>query len=255
MSSVIWTPDALSSSDRPLNGKAWRAVEAQHHVSTAKLTDSLAEQRRLEELIEQSKPVIPEDCRHLSFLLSTPFRYGSAYPQGSRFRRAGFTAGVFYASEVPRTAMVEIAFYRLLFFAESPDTPWPRNPGEYTAFAVEFATERAIDLTVPPLDAHRDMWRHPIDYAPCQSLADSARAQDVDVIRYESARSPARAINLALLRCRAFVRSEEVGRQTWRIHLSASGVRLFCEMPRESADLPRASFNSDPRVAAMTWDR
>src|SRR5580704_470474 len=104
MSSSIWTHEELSSSARPLEAKAWRAVEAQHQVSTAKLTDDMAEQRRLEQLIESSKPTIPVECRHLNFLLSTPFRYGAPYPIGSRFRRAGLTQGVFYASELARTA-------------------------------------------------------------------------------------------------------------------------------------------------------
>ena len=101
-----------------MEGRCWRAVEAQHHVSTAKLTDTLADQRRLEDLIERSKPTVPEDCGHLNFLLSTPFRYGSVYPHGSRFRRAGVTPGVFYAAGLPATAVAELAFYRLLFFAE-----------------------------------------------------------------------------------------------------------------------------------------
>jgi hypothetical protein len=40
-----------------------------------------------------------------------------------------------------------MAFHRLLFFAESPNTPWPANPAEYTAFSTEYATKMAIDLT------------------------------------------------------------------------------------------------------------
>ena len=38
-------------------------------------------------------------------------------------------------SEHPHTAIAELCFHRLLFFAELPDTPWPGNAGEYTAFA------------------------------------------------------------------------------------------------------------------------
>src|SRR5690606_19971163 len=98
MSSSIWTRDALSFEAAPARGTCWRIVEAQHHVSTAKLTDSAEEQMRLEELIEGSKPPIPEGCRGLHYLLFTPFRYGAAYPRGSRFRRAGMTPGVYYAS-------------------------------------------------------------------------------------------------------------------------------------------------------------
>jgi RES domain len=255
MSSPIWTPAGLSSEARPLAGRAWRPVEAQHQVSTAKLTDTLADQHRLERIIEATKPAIPEECRHLHFLLATPFRYGAPYPRGSRFRRAGLTPGVFYASELSRTAMIEIAFWRLLFFAESPDTPWPENAGEFTAFAVEFATVRAIDLAAPPFDRHRDVWRHPTDYSMCQGLADDARAQGIQILRYESARAGDRAIDFALLTCRVFQKMEEVGRQTWRMHLSSSGVRLFCEMPAEGIDLPRTAFARDPRTADMHWDR
>jgi hypothetical protein len=39
----------------------------------------------------------------------------------------------------------------------------------------------------------------------------------------------------ALLACRTFTKSEEVGRQTWRIHFSRTGVRMFCEMPSSAS--------------------
>ena len=77
----------------------------------------------LERLIDRTKPPVPPECRHLDFLLSTPFRYGAVYPTGSRFRRAGMTEGVFYAAETSVTAVAEMTFYRLLFFAESPQHP------------------------------------------------------------------------------------------------------------------------------------
>ena len=114
MPSPISTPGALRSERVALEGKVWRLVEAQHRVSTLKLVDDLAEQALLEEIIEESKPPVPPECRHLDYLLATPFRYGAAYPRGSRFRRAGRTLGVFYAAEAPRTAVAEMAFYRLL---------------------------------------------------------------------------------------------------------------------------------------------
>ena len=118
MSSNTSTPAALSSDAHSLAGTCWRLVEAQHHVSTLKLVDSVDEQELLEDLIEATKPPVPPECRDLHYLLSTPFRYGTVYPTGSRFRRAGLTEGVFYASEKPETAVAEMAFYRLLFFAE-----------------------------------------------------------------------------------------------------------------------------------------
>src|ERR1700730_13620145 len=116
MPSTTWTRAALSSSARPLSGICWRVVEAQHHVSTLKLVDTLDEQQQLEALIEDTKPPVPPECRHLHYLLSTPFRYGAPYPTGSRFRRAGISEGVFHAAEALESAAAEMTFHRLLFF-------------------------------------------------------------------------------------------------------------------------------------------
>src|SRR5580704_15809002 len=167
MSSNTWTPAALASELRKFSGRCWRLVEAQHRVSTLKLVDNLAEQQLLENLIEGTKPAVPPECRHLDYLLATPFRYGAEYPKGSRFRRPGKTPGVYYAAETPQTAAAEMAFYRLLFFAESPATPWPSDAAEYTAFAVSIATDSLVDLTEPPLVTDRTQWTDPIDYQPC----------------------------------------------------------------------------------------
>ena len=111
-----------------------------------KLVDTLDEQALLEDELEATKPPLPPACVHLDYLLATPFRYGR-YPGNSRFRREGYSPGVFYASEKVETAVAETAFYRLLFFVESPGTPWPRNALEFTAFEARYATTSAIDLT------------------------------------------------------------------------------------------------------------
>jgi hypothetical protein len=255
MSSSTWTPAALSSDARALAGDCWRLVEAQHHVSTLKLVDSVDEQRILEDLIEATKPPLPPECRGLHYLLSTPFRYGSAYPSGSRFRRAGNTAGVFYASEQPQTAVAEMAFHRLLFFAESPGTPWPANPAEYTAFCAEYAAEKAIDLTKGRYGAHRAKWMHVADYSHCQAFADAARGAGIEIIRYGSVRDPGRGKNLALLTCRAFAKTAPTHQQTWRIHLGEAGVQAICEAPKSGITFDRRTFAADPRIARLRWLR
>jgi hypothetical protein len=260
MSSSISTPTALLSEEllshaQRASGIGWRVIEAQHRVSTMKITDTQAEQALLENLIEQSKPSLPPECQGLHYLLATPFRYGAPYPHGSRFRRAGMTPGVFYASKHVETAIAETAFWRLLFYADSPDTPWPSNAGEYTAFAVQYATSRAIDLTRPPLNARRDAWMHPTKLDECQALAEAARAANIEVIRYASVRDPKHRLNVALLTCRAFSVKQETARQTWRIHLGAYGVRTQCEMPQLSIDFDTQVFASDPRIAKIRWER
>lgn len=248
----IWTPDALSSEARAIERTCWRLVEAQHRVSTLKLVDSLAEQTMLEDLLERSKPPVPPECWHLHYLLSTPFRYGSLYPKGSRFRRAGLTPGVYYGSEGVETAVAETSFHRLLFFAESPATPWPDNAPEFTAFSVPFATERAIDLTAEPFSADRGVWTSPTEYEPCQALADSARSADIQLIRYESVRDPKAGANAALLTCDAFAARTPAQRQTWRLRLGSHGVQALCEFPDLRLEFPRSAFAIDPRLAAVS---
>lgn len=254
MSSSTWTADALASSAAPLRGRLWRVVEAQAKVSTMKLTDTLEEQAALERLLDATKPKIPVECGHLGYLLFTPFRY-APYPFDSRFRRARSRDGVFYASEEPDTAIAEAAFYRLLFFAESPETPWPSNPAEHTVFAVQVATAKAIDLTRTPLVRDRTSWTHVTDYAPCLDLADAARAAAVEAIRYESVRDPKARANVALLTCRVFARNDAVERQTWHLHVGRAGVRAVCESPGRSLAFGLEIFANDSRLDPLHGDR
>jgi hypothetical protein len=252
---ATWTPGALSSERRRLSGTAWRIVEAQHRVSTVKLVDTLTEQARLEELLETSKPPMPPECADLHYLLGTPFRYGAPYPHGSRFRRAGLTPGVFYASKTIGTAVAETAFHRLLFFVDSPGTAWPGNAGEFTAFSVRYRTAAGLDLGAPPLDRDRAVWTHPTDFGPCQDLVVSTRDAGVQALRYPSARDPGGGTNVALLTCRAFGPPKPIERQTWRIYLADTGVRAICTFPEMRVEFGRDAFASDPRIAALRWDR
>jgi len=255
MSLPIWMRDALSSEQKRYEGRGWRLVEAQHQVSTLKLVDTLAEQELLESLLEETKPSIPLECRHLDFLLATPFRYGSAYPRGSRFRAAGMTRGVFYAAEMVTTALAEMAFHRLLFFAESPATAWPQDAAELTAFSCAIVSDQVIDLTQLPFKSHEDLWSDCADYSGAQSLAEMAREVNVAVLRYSSIRDPDAGFNLALLTCRAFAEPRPLERQTWRMRLSATGVQALCEFPRARIEFSREAFQSDPRISSLRWDR
>lgn len=252
MSSSISTRAALSSRSTALSGRCWRVVEAQHQVSTMKLTDSLAEQALLENLIEDAKPLIPDGCARLHYLLMTPFRYGPGNPYGSRFRRP-HSAGVFYCAEHTATAIAEMSFHRLLFFAESPKTPWPRNAGEYTAFAATFASERGLDMTVEPYRSDAAIF-HLSNYEASQSFADDARAAKIEILKYLSVRDPERRAAFALLQP-AFADFEPVDRQSWRIHLDANGVRAICEMPRLTLAFGRETFSADERIKEMVWER
>jgi hypothetical protein len=151
--------------------------------------------------------------------------------------------------------MIASRFFRLLFYAESPATPWPGDAGEYTAFAVAIKTGHCLDLTAPALSRDRAAWIAPIDYGPCQALADAARAAGAEVIRYESARDPQSRANVAVLVCAAFAKPKPLDRRNWRIRLSAFGAQAICEHPSERLEFGRQAFARDPRIAGMAWER
>lgn len=237
----MWTPDALRSEARPYAAEVWRVVEAQSRSSTWRLTDSLDEQHILEDLIEEVKPPIPANCRHLHWLLFTPFRY-TPYPQGSRFRRANQPEGAFYAAEAVETAIAELVFYRLRFFADSPGTKLPERSTEHTAFSVPVETPRLIDLTAAPLDRDEAQWTDRSDYSSCQNLADAARAAAIEVLRYRSVRDPEGRCNVAVLAPEAFAATEPKKIQTWRIFIRPTGVLAAREFPKTEMEFGVEKF-------------
>lgn len=243
----MWTQDALSSEARPYAGKVWRVVEQQYIAATMVLTDTLEEQARLEQLLEETKPLLPPACRGMDFLLATPFRY-QPYPYGSRFRRAGQRDGAFYAAENVSTAIAEIAFYRLLFFSESPGTVLPAAAVQHTAFGADVRAARAIDLTAPPLDGDVAAWTDRTQYERCQELADAARAAKIEAIRYQSARDVPGRANVAVLSPAALAGKVPGMLQTWHVLVRPGIVKAWCEMPVLRIEFTPDQFG-DPRLA------
>lgn len=207
----------------PRSGLIWRLVEAQHKISTLKLVDTLDEQRLLEELLDETKPPVPAECTHLHYLLFTPFRYPARH--ATRFRAAGDARGVFYAAERAETAAAEMAFYRLLFYLESPGLEPPRSASEFTAFSVRYAGD--------VLDLERAEWHEapglsdPVDYRSCHAIAAGAREAGAQAIRYRSIRDPGRGANVALLSCAAFAAPAPIATQGWHFRIARDRVLAF----------------------------
>ena len=254
MALPIWIPDALRSERKSIDRTYWRCVEAQHVVSTLQLVDTLDEQRLLEDILEETKPPVPPECQGLHYLYMTPFRYG-LYPNGSRFRRAGPTQGVYYVSEDPKTAIIETAFHLLLFYADSPRTPFPSRPSEHTVFDVPIRTQAAIDLTARPFSTANDLWAHPSDYEPCQQLEEAARKESIDLIGYASVRDPAHKPNAAILTCTAFAAKTPTQNQTWRLLFNKAGVHAICEFHGQKFSMPPQSWASEGRLSSFNWTR
>jgi hypothetical protein len=222
MSSNTWTPRAVASEARDAALKLWRAVEAQHVVSTMRLVDNrLQAQAILEDILEESKPPMREGTAGLDYLLFTPFRYRSPY--GSRFRAAG-EPGVFYGADLVRTACAELGYWRWRFVMDSEGL---RNTGlAATAHTVFQAGVRgaSIDLREPPFVRSRKRWTDRTDYTHTQAFARVARAAQIHLLRYQSVRDPERGGCAAVLRPDAFHPRRRLDQQTWHLTVTPGAV-------------------------------
>lgn len=219
---MFWSDDWLRAA-RPRQRDLWRGVEAQHRVATLRLVDDLEEQALLEQLLEASKPTLPPEAGHAHYLLSTPFRYTSAWP--SRFRRP-HEPGAWYGADEPATVAAEIAYWRWRFFMDSEGLRSEQVLCELTFFQARFAGLE-LDTTQPPWRAHRAALRDPQDYAACHALATQVRAlaPPVQAIRYESARR-AGGLCAVVFDLRALTIPQPGLQQTWTCKTTAERVLL-----------------------------
>ena len=212
MSSTTWTPRAVASKAASCTLPLWRAVEAQHVVSTMRLVDGLAEQEVLEGILERTKPALPAEAKGIDYLLFTPFRYPPT-GSGSRFR-AVTDAGVFYGAEERRTACAEVGYWRWRFLMDSPGLA-DLGSVPHTLFKVKAETT-AIDLRTKPFAAQSRRWTAMNDYRSTQHIAQLARQAGVGMIRYQSVRDPDKGGCAALLTPEAFVSPRRpLDKQTW----------------------------------------
>jgi hypothetical protein len=222
MSSSIWTRCAGASEIRPLRLTPWRAVEAQHHVSTRKLVANAAEQALLEDLIDRAKP--PDlTSGKLHYLLTTPFRY-PPLPWGSRFGTKQ-ERGIWYGSETRAGAFAEVAFYRLVFL-EGTHADLATVSSELTAFRANLRTEHGIDLVAPPFAKHRQAIASPVSYADSQALGRAMRDAGVEAFRYPSARDPRGGSNVGAFTPAVFGRAKPRDLETWQCTANKAAVEL-----------------------------
>ncbi|MEP6767006.1 MAG: RES family NAD+ phosphorylase, partial [Gemmatimonadaceae bacterium] len=211
MSSNIWMQCAGASERRALRVTAWRVVEAQHLLSTRKLVHSAAEQELLEAMIESVKPRNVAGDR-LHFLLFTPFRY-PPLRHGSRFGTRN-ERGVWYGSELQRTAFAEVSYYRLLFL-QGTHAEFDALSTTLTAFTTLMQSALAIDLASAPFDAYHDHISSPINYRESQALGAAMREDGIELFRYRSARDTQGGCNVGAFSHLVFHYAKPRNFETW----------------------------------------
>ena len=236
MSSSTWTTTAVASEARAISALAWRAVEAQHRVSTMALVDSLAEQEQLEALLESSKPPIPAMALGLHWLLFTPFRYPTSR-HGSRFRRP-YDPGVLYAAELQRTACAELGYWRWRFVTESPALV-AIDTLPQTLFQVALKCS-AVDLRAAPFATEAERSLDPLHHDYCQAFGALTREAGVDAIVYQSVRDQGLGACVAVLTPTAFAKKEPLNPETWHLTVTLKHV-----VWQKSDVLSRTAFEFD----------
>ncbi|MGV3740403.1 MAG: RES family NAD+ phosphorylase [Gammaproteobacteria bacterium] len=187
----LWTECEGEKHIIPLRKEPWRIVEAQHISSSRDLVDTLEEHDFLEELLEDSKPLI---AKQKDYLIFTPFRY-PPLKYGSRFGHH-YEPSLWYGSLELPTAFAEVAYYRLQFFKDTAaNLDYIEIP--MTAFQTYLATQRGIDLTSPPFKEHTAQISHKQNYECSQSLGTDMREAQIEAFIYYSARTQKPGKNIA----------------------------------------------------------
>lgn len=233
--------ERLACAARPLALDAWRVVEGQHQIATRKLVDSDAEHLVLEAAIDSAKPAPPPSAGHLHYLLTTPFRY-PPLRHGSRFGTR-FARGIWYGARSVRTALAEVAYYRVVFL-EGTRAALPRLELQLTAFVARIRTARGVDLTRAALAASVSQVSSRTSYVASQRLGRSAREVGIGVLLYRSARDPDGGTAVAVLEPKAFASSRPRRFTTWHCVVTRDAVELSRRdfLRRESHRFERQAF-------------
>jgi hypothetical protein len=243
----IWGACAPRINAGLLGGELLRLVESQEEVATLLLVDTLVEQRRLEDLLEQVKPPLFAGTEHLHYLLATPFRYPPlAY--GSRFGTR-YEPGLFYGSLTISALLSEAAYYRFVFWAGmSEPPPSGKLNTQHNVFTADYRTERGLRLQAPPFARFAALLTARDSYEATQQLGREMRTAGIEAFEYSSARDAAGGLNVALFAPQALasVRPKQI--TSWLTEIHAEAVTFSERGSREVASFPIEQFLVNGRL-------
>lgn len=227
-------------------GSCWRVVETQETAATMSITRSAAEQSRLEELLDLSKPKIPSDCKGLSYLLMTPFRY-PPLRYGSRFGST-WERGIFYGSRELETAFAETAVYFWLF-QQGPITlgPLAQIRDQRTAFSVKLISQKAIDLHGDAFVAIQHDLKRPDSWDYTQHVGKQLRELGTEFIIYPSARLRG-GKNIAVFSPLAFAEKDPLQQQLWHVRFDTDACLFVRAGVSNGFEFQRADFSINGKI-------
>lgn len=227
-------------------GSCWRVVETQETAATMAITQSAAQQSRLEELLDSSKPKIPADCIGLSYLLMTPFRY-PPLRHGSRFGST-WERGIFYGSCELKTAFAETAVYFWLFQQGPKELgPLAQIRDQRTAFSVKLISKKALDLHSEEFLSARENIHRPDSWDYTQQLGKQLRELGTEFIVYPSARV-AGGKNIAVFSPLAFAEKDPAQQQLWHVRFTTDTCVFVRAGVSDGFEFQRKDFSIDGKI-------
>jgi RES domain len=226
----IWSSCKDRVAPSVLSGELLRIVESQEQVATNALVDNLHEQEILEQLVEQTKPKLPNFTQALHYLLTTPFRY-PPLPHGSRFG-SRLESGLLYGSLSLTTLLHEAAYYRFVFW-EGMSTPPPAGKllTQHMIFAASYHSAQGLQLQHSPFDEYKKQLTDPADYHATQQLGSALRQSGIEAIEYCAARDPQHGINVALFTPRALPQQKPYNKYDCLCETRADTVSFYANGP------------------------
>lgn len=230
-----------------LDGTVLRLVQQQGLDSLAPLVDSLEQLARLEALVESSKPPraegSPSGPSHP--LLTTPFRY-PPLPHGSRFG-VREQRGLFYGSRSRAGALVEGAYYGLLFWEGMEEPPAKPIRRRQTLFSVLLGTDRGRRLQEIGDPAAQAALRHPSRYGPTQGVGTWMRESGVEAFEYLSARTTEPLVQVGIFSPSA-LRSTPFDQVDLTVDIQGDHTSFLCHDDGSVHRFPRALFLVDGAI-------
>ncbi|HBR96780.1 MAG TPA: hypothetical protein DD979_05315 [Gammaproteobacteria bacterium] len=231
----------------PISGTLRRLTESQEQVATSHLCSNLAEQSRLEELLEEkSKPPLPTGVEKLDYLLATPWRY-PPLQHGSRFGRIT-EPSLFYGALTLETCLAESAYYRLVLLLDMQDPPSATLRSRHTVFDANYKASLGLRLQSEVFADFHDALTHRSHYSATQQLGTAMLEYGIEGFEYTSARDPLSGASVALFTPTALASRKALNKSEWQCETTAAGVVFsYMGLPGRVVSFLRAQFEVDGR--------
>jgi hypothetical protein len=221
----LWTACNGPTQLKKLSGQLFRLVESQQQVATLSYVDTLAEQAVLEQLLENSKPALPQATEPLHYLLKSPFRY-PPLDWGSRFGAVA-ESGIFYGACAITTTLAESAYYRFIFwYSIEAAAPKTSLRSQHSLLSVGYSSSKAVALHQPPFSTYSAELTAKTNYQHSQQLGTAMRNAGVELFEYQSARDPNQGICVGLFSPKAFTSTKPDHTSLWLCEINA-GLVVF----------------------------